>query len=180
MPSNTALRVWNASNTPVKSGISSVTSMPTPSNCRMAAPVIFFTSFATGTMPRSVLKAIRFVRSVPLIASTNDPTVGLNESGSSETCPAPASSISATSATERPIGPSTQRVSKAWSLLPLGTTPGPGLRPTTPLNPAGVLKLPPRSLPVASHTWPVASADADPPEDPPALLFVFHGFRVTP
>ena len=44
----------------------------------------------------------------------------------------------------------------------------------------GVLKLPPRSFPVASQAWPLARAAADPPEDPPALRPVFHGLRVKP
>ena len=41
-------------------------------------------------------------------------------------------------------------------------------------------RLPPRSLPVASHTCPVASATAAPPEDPPHVIRVSHGLRVFP
>src|SRR5262245_6266083 len=91
-----------------------------------------------------------------------------------------ASSISAASATVRAIGPSTDSVPKGSSDGPLGTRPGLGRRPTTPQNPAGVRRLPPRSDPVASHTWPEASAAAEPPDEPPQVRLVSHGFRVTP
>jgi hypothetical protein len=40
--------------------------------------------------------------------------------------------------------------------------------------------LPPKSLPVASHTCPAASAAADPPEDPLEVVRVSHGLRVAP
>ena len=52
--------------------------------------------------------------------------------------------------------------------------------PTTPQNPAGVRRLPPRSEPVASHTWPVASATAEPPDEPPQVRSTSHGLRVSP
>ena len=45
---------------------------------------------------------------------------------------------------------------------------------------AGMRRLPPKSEPVASHTWPVANAVDEPPEEPPQVLSVFHGFRVLP
>ena len=41
-------------------------------------------------------------------------------------------------------------------------------------------KLPPRSLPVANQTSPLARAAAEPPEDPPALLAISQGLRVNP
>jgi len=78
------------------------------------------------------------------------------------------------------MGPSTQRVSIDGNRVPRGTRPGLGLKPTTPLKAAGVRKLPPRSLPVASQTSPLAKAAADPPEDPPALLDKSQGLRVKP
>src|SRR5690606_24739662 len=94
--------------------------------------------------------------------------------------PAMASSMRATSPTLRPIGPSTERVSKGRSSGPVATRPGLGRRPTTEQKLAGVRRLPPRSEPVASQTWPAASAAAEPPEDPPQVRSVFHGLRVSP
>ena len=41
-------------------------------------------------------------------------------------------------------------------------------------------RLPPRSEPVASHTWRVASATAEPPDEPPQVRLVSHGFGVRP
>ena len=91
-----------------------------------------------------------------------------------------ASSIRATSPTFRAMGPSTESVSKGSATGPRATRPGPGLNPTTEQKLAGVRRLPPRSEPVASHTWPLASATAEPPEEPPHVLAVFHGLRVAP
>ena len=71
-------------------------------------------------------------------------------------------------------------MSIAGKRVPRGTRPGPGRSPTTPLNAAGVRKLPPRSLPVASQTDPLASAAAYPPEEPPTLIRRSHGLRVAP
>jgi len=75
--------------------------------------------------------------------------------------------MSAQSATSRAIGPSTESVSNGRSAGPRATRPGEGRRPTTEQNDAGVRRLPPRSEPVASQTWRVASATAEPPEEPP-------------
>src|SRR5713226_6691315 len=91
-----------------------------------------------------------------------------------------ASSMSAASATFRAIGPATARPSKAVGSGPCGTSPGLGRKPTTEQKLAGMRRLPPRSLPLASHTSPVASATAEPPEEPPQLIAVFHGLSVRP
>ena len=91
-----------------------------------------------------------------------------------------ASSISAASATDLPMGPSTARVPNGSGAGPLATRPGVGRMPTTPQKPAGVRRLPPRSDPVASHTSPAARAAADPPEDPPQVRAVSHGLRLSP
>src|SRR5260370_42008181 len=91
-----------------------------------------------------------------------------------------ASSMSAASVTFRAIGPATPRLSKAPGPGPCGTTPALGRKPTTEQKLAGMRRLPPRSLPLASHTSPVAGATADPPDEPPQLLAVFQGFSVRP
>lgn len=64
--------------------------------------------------------------------------------------------------------------------VPRGTRPGPGRKPTMPLKAAGVLRLPPKSFPVASQTEPLASAADEPPDDPPALFLKSQGLRVIP
>ena len=86
--------------------------------------------------------------------------------------------MSAASATSRAIGPSTVSVSNGSSAGPCAIRPGDGRRPTTEQNDAGVRRLPPRSEPVASQTWRLASATADPPDDPPQVRVVSQGFRV--
>ena len=63
---------------------------------------------------------------------------------------------------------------------PAATRPGAGLIPTTPQKLAGIRRLPPMSEPVASHTWPAASATAEPPEEPPGARAGFHGLWVWP
>src|SRR5258708_34541525 len=91
-----------------------------------------------------------------------------------------ASSMSAASATFRAIGPATPRLSKAPGPGPCGTTPALGRKPTTEQKLAGIRRLPPRSEPLASQTSPVASATAEPPDEPPQVIAVFHGFSVRP
>ena len=80
----------------------------------------------------------------------------------------------------RAIGPSRNRSQKASPTGPRATRPGLGRMPVTEQKLAGVRRLPPRSDPCASQTMPVASATAAPPEDPPQVRSVFHGFRVRP
>ena len=63
---------------------------------------------------------------------------------------------------------------------PWAIRPGLGRKPMTEQKLAGLRKLPPRSLPVASQTWPAASAAAEPPDEPPGVRAPFHGFCVCP
>ena len=91
-----------------------------------------------------------------------------------------ASSISATSATFRAIGPFIASVLKGSRRGPCGTTPGPGRNPTVDVKLVGIRMEPPWSLPVASQTCPAASAAAEPPEEPPGVSVVFQGFVVVP
>ena len=55
-----------------------------------------------------------------------------------------------------------------------------GLRPTIPDNAAGIRIEPPASEPSAIGTQPVATATAEPPDEPPAVQFEFQGLRVGP
>src|SRR3954454_24579594 len=77
------------------------------------------------------------------------------------------------SATVRAIDPSVDSSS--------GSSPiNDGRNPTTLQKLAGLRSDPPRSLPSAIGTMPVASAAAAPPEDPPALRERSNGLRVAP
>ena len=60
------------------------------------------------------------------------------------------------------------------------TVPAVGRRPTVPQNDDGIRMLPAKSLPVASQTWPAASAAAEPPDEPPQVFVVSHGLYVVP
>ena len=55
-----------------------------------------------------------------------------------------------------------------------------GLSPTRPQQAAGILTEPPPSLPCATGTMPLATAAADPPEEPPGVRSRSQGLRVGP
>jgi hypothetical protein len=52
--------------------------------------------------------------------------------------------------------------------------------PTMPQNAAGIRIEPPKSVPWAIGTMPVATATAEPPEEPAGLRARFQGLRVAP
>ena len=52
--------------------------------------------------------------------------------------------------------------------------------PTMPQNAAGTRTEPPKSVPCASGSMPVATDTADPPDEPAGLSAGFHGFLVAP
>ena len=52
--------------------------------------------------------------------------------------------------------------------------------PKRPENEQGILTLPPPSVPIDKGPIPDATADADPPEEPPDVQSKFHGFLVIP
>ena len=70
--------------------------------------------------------------------------------------------------------------STGGTVVAWGTTPVVGLIEAMPQQWAGLRSDPPRSLPSPSGDIPLASADASPPLDPPAVTFGFHGLRVRP
>ena len=78
------------------------------------------------------------------------------------------------------MGPLLPSGIQPWPRTSLGTTPGEGRKPHTPLNAAGLRRLPPVSDPVAIGTMPQASATADPPEDPAAERAGSNGLPVAP
>ena len=94
--------------------------------------------------------------------------------------PAMAESSSATSATVRAIGPSTEKGAQPSSAGHVGTRPGEGRKPTTLQKLAGLRSEPPMSLPSAIGTMPEASATAAPPLEPPHVLVGSYGLSVRP
>ena len=73
-----------------------------------------------------------------------------------------------------------------WDTVPngdggyAGTRPKLGLNPTLPQNAAGTRIDPAPSVPMPSGPSPAATAAAVPPDDPPGVLAVSHGLRVSP
>src|SRR5215212_7535043 len=57
------------------------------------------------------------------------------------------------------------------------TRPRVGLSPTSPHSLAGIRIEPPPSFACATGTMPLATAAADPPDDPPVEWLRFHGLR---
>lgn len=124
------------------------------------------------------------MRSLPgrcSMASANDvegraPSYGAPESG-----PMIASRRAALSRTVRDTTP--------WVTIPNIISPvcGPDgprprlvLRPTRPLQAAGMRTEPPPSLAPAAGTMPAATAAPEPPEEPPGVWPTFHGLRAGP
>src|ERR1700686_4515683 len=105
---------------------------------------------------------------------------GATESGEARLKPTSASSISAASSAVRASVPCTWPGSQASGIGQFGVSPGVGRMPTMPQNDAGIRIEQPKSVPCASGTIPVATATADPPEDPAGLNAGFQGLRVTP
>src|SRR5271154_5513437 len=91
-----------------------------------------------------------------------------------------ADSISATSGTVRAIGPATGKPDQPNTRRSDGTRPGVGRKPTMPQNAAGLRNEPPVSEPVHSGTMPVASATAEPPDEPAAERVGSNGLPVAP
>src|ERR1700724_2073302 len=105
---------------------------------------------------------------------------GATEIGDARLKPAIASSISAASSAVRASGPCTWPGSQASGIGQFGVNPGVGRIPTMPQNDAGIRIEQPKSVPCASGTIPVATATADPPEEPAGLNAGVQGLRGTP
>src|ERR1700730_10654791 len=120
------------------------------------------TSFALATMARALAQG------------------GATEIGDILLKPTRASSIKAASSALRASGPCTWPGSQASGIGVFGVSPGVGRMPTMPLNDAGIRIEQPKSVPCASGTMPVATATADPPDEPSGLNAGSQGLRVTP
>src|SRR5689334_24245793 len=87
--------------------------------------------------------------------------------------------MSAASVTVFVIGPTCATVPIGESGQ-AGTRPNEGLMPKRPVKAQGMRIEPPPSVPIASGPMPEATAAAAPPEEPPGVIFGFHGLRVMP
>src|ERR1700716_4495355 len=105
---------------------------------------------------------------------------GATEIGDARLKPTIASSIKAASSAVRASGPCTWPGSQASGIGQFGVNPGVGRMPTMPQNEAGIRIEQAKAAPCASGTMPVATATADPPEEPAGLNAGFQGLRVTP
>src|SRR5690606_14400136 len=94
--------------------------------------------------------------------------------------PAVAGMNAAASPTERASGPKWEMLSKTLGRIVMGIRPRLGFRPTMPVNAAGMRTEPPMSVPSAKGTTPVATATAEPPDEPPLVRAAFQGLRVMP
>src|SRR5262245_64143463 len=94
----------------------------------------------------------------------------------------PVSTVSsaAASRTVIAIGPAVSCECEIGTMPCCGTSPTPGLIPTTPFTAAGHTIEPLVSVPTASGTIPAATAAPDPLAEPPADRFSAYGLRVSP
>ena len=85
------------------------------------------------------------------------------------------------SRTDRLTTPLATMCSGIWAVsLSSGSRPRVGLRPTRPLQAAGMRIDPPPSLACAIGTTPAATNAPEPDEDAPAVWSGFHGLRTGP
>ena len=94
----------------------------------------------------------------------------VSDSGARGSGPAMASNSRAASATVRAIGPWMWNENHGAALGQRGTRPDEGRKPTTLQKLAGLRSEPPKSLPSAIGTRPVARATAAPPLLPPHVF----------
>src|SRR2546421_108254 len=107
--------------------------------------------------------------------------ISSSEVSSAAAKPGALTSSSAThSSTVRAIGPTWSKLGASGKQPSIETSPYVGLKPTTPQQAAGMRIEPPESVPRAASTSPVASAAAEPPDDPPAIRPGATGFGTVP
>src|ERR1700737_2391822 len=99
---------------------------------------------------------------------------------SSRSYPASTFNIIAASVTLRVRGPQRSSDSTSGMIPRIETRPYVGFSPTTLQYDAGVRMEPPVSVPSAPKQRSVATAAADPPDDPPGLRSSAHGLRTAP
>jgi hypothetical protein len=87
---------------------------------------------------------------------------------------------SAASSTVRASGPKCEIESKTVGRISIGIRPRAGFNPTIPQKEAGMRTDPPMSVPSARLAHPVATATAEPPDEPPDVRVGSLGLRVIP
>ena len=102
------------------------------------------------------------------------------DAGSSASYAEITSIINAASFTDVVIGPAWSRFHESGNTPRRLTRPYVGLNPTTPHNEAGMRIEPPVSVPSAPSAMPVATAIADPLDDPPGMRVESQGLRAVP
>ena len=136
-----------------------------PMRARMTSRI----SRPTGHCPKSSVQATRRrPRSTGRARAISSGRSG-KASGSRSSMPTWAANSRRTSATVRPMGPSTEIGVQPRPRRSIGTTPGDGRKPTTPHTAAGMRSEPPVSEPVQTGSMSQASATAEPPDEPPAF-----------
>src|SRR6185437_4884097 len=105
---------------------------------------------------------------------------GAIEIGERRMKPMIASRKIAASSAVRASGPFTWPGSQPSRIGWFGVSPGVGRMPTMPQNAAGMRIEQPKSVPCAIGNIPLATAAAEPPDDPAGLSAKFHGLRVAP
>src|SRR6185437_4646652 len=86
----------------------------------------------------------------------------------------------AISAALRAKAPTVSRVGESGIAPVTGTKPYVGFQAVTPQQCAGMRREPPVSDPSATTTDPLATAAAEPDEEPPLIKSRFHGLRTEP
>ena len=84
------------------------------------------------------------------------------------------------SITVRAIGLMLEMLANASGAMSCGTTPADCLKPTTPLQAAGMRVEPPASVPTPIGHTPAARATAAPPDEPPLVRSAAQALRVRP
>src|SRR4029453_366076 len=148
---------------------------PRSSNTRRFPSTMRRISGSKGIPPRPRHHATRTPLNDRPSGARNRAPSSLIDSGLAPSGPAIALRNSATSATERAIGPDTD--SGDHDPFSAGTRPGEGRMPTTLKEAAGLRSEPPVSLPSAIGTIPHESATAAPPLLPPHVLLRSYGLR---
>src|SRR4026207_2564160 len=160
---------------PVKSGSASSTTQPSSSKTRRFPSTTRRISGSNGIPPSPFHHATRAPLNERAGGARKRGPASRIESGLRASGPAMVLRNSATSATERAMGPDTESADHDPDSL--GIRPGDGRMPTTLQKAAGFRSDPPVSLPSAIGTMPQASATAAPPLLPPHALPPSDGVR---
>ena len=107
-------------------------------------------------------------------------TGGCAASGADAPCGATACQSVVMSSTVRVKKPIVSKVGTSAKQPSVEIAPQDGLKPTTPQNEAGRHTDPTVCVPIAARTMPVATAAAEPIDEPPGVCSEFHGLRVGP